>query len=478
MRRSFFITSSILILILFIISGCNKKVSLGGDEFLAYEIQLGETKDSLVEKIGVPDEKENTSLFGLDVLEYKYPKISFGLYEDKVIYISSEDNEYRTKNNVGINTKYSQLEESYPKGYLNSNNSSYIVPMNDSTLIFTLEKVRGNTEIKHVVTNINYIYDSFFPEEEKEKFKKMFRLHQPLIWYARENDLEEVKKLIKKGADPSQQIDDVEREWTALIYAANNGNLEMVNTLLEAGAGRSNEMELTVAIKNAIDEEHLEVIEVLIQQNSYLDIDYLMDQAWGSSEEIVGLIENKYNLLNGQIATSDESDVTANTSAVSEEGAESLRERLPNISIDDIQAQSDPLDIIHNNFEENITKGMLTNEIPFKIGDSFSKVLQEWGAPLGTVWIGEGHYFVYKGCLLLVKEADSVEEEKVDRIVVKGNGYSKSSILNVLGSPTNSGWDVDWWSMSYQYGDYVVYFKFFDDTAESELLDISLFSAY
>jgi len=158
----------------------------------------------------------------------------------------------------------------------------------------------------------------------------------------------------------------------------------------------------------------------------------------------------------------------------SETDGNTLAENLTIIPFEKIPSYYDPLAIITdiNKFKKNASQGILTEYIPFKVGDDFNKVLQEWGEPLGGTYIGDGLYYVYGHCLFLVKENEY--KEKIDCITIKGSGETKQSIIDKLGEPIDSGWGMDGWYMSYKFGDYEVVFDFDDEHDDSLLQTMTI----
>src|SRR5687768_2565202 len=58
-------------------------------------------------------------------------------------------------------------------------------------------------------------------------------LDESLITHVRNGEADEVRELLKNGADPTAAND---IGWTALHYAARHQHLEIMNTLIDSGA--------------------------------------------------------------------------------------------------------------------------------------------------------------------------------------------------------------------------------------------------
>ncbi|CAN7761803.1 DUF4309 domain-containing protein [Paenibacillus sp. LjRoot153] len=93
-----------------------------GNHYMVYGLKVGDSKDSLVSKLGVPQNKSVKD----GITAYQYPKLVFAIIDEKISVIKSKDQEFRTLKDVGIGSTFEEVVNKYKgfsiKGY--SENSS------------------------------------------------------------------------------------------------------------------------------------------------------------------------------------------------------------------------------------------------------------------------------------------------------------------------------------------------------------------
>lgn len=148
-----------LTLTLILLTGCSQNDSSSSspskvhnekeEEFTVYGVSLGDSKDTLVKKIGVPDSKDADIIFNTKVIVYNYPNIGFFLYNDVVVQIISSDAEFTTLSGVGINSTLKEVKNIYNNSNITTGSANLLVTINNSrSIIFNFTA----NEVSSVIT--------------------------------------------------------------------------------------------------------------------------------------------------------------------------------------------------------------------------------------------------------------------------------------------------------------------------------------
>lgn len=112
-------------------------------------------------------------------------------------------------------------------------------------------------------------------------------------------DLTSVKKLLAKGADPNHRYLHLQREFepyeTPIIAAAENGHLDIVKTLVEAGAELEarNTYTSQTALYKAVEHKHRDVIEYLLSKGA----DPMTEESFGKNILMLAIIQDDFDLI-------------------------------------------------------------------------------------------------------------------------------------------------------------------------------------
>lgn len=114
---------------------------------------------------------------------------------------------------------------------------------------------------------------TYTQENYKMKFIKLIKsndsniLGHQLIDAVKNNDLQNVKKLIEEGANVN--VTDYKPGKSALLYASEYNNLEIVRELIKAGADVNEKTLLSVTpLMKACDNGNLEMVEELVKNGA------------------------------------------------------------------------------------------------------------------------------------------------------------------------------------------------------------------
>ena len=98
--------------------------------------------------------------------------------------------------------------------------------------------------------------------------------------------IKRVKYLIKKGANPNAETN---QKWTALMFAAHKGHLEILKTLLKHGARIDFQNNLGMSSNMyAAQNGHLEIVKLLLKKGS---LSSLLPYVSAAKELVMSAIE-------------------------------------------------------------------------------------------------------------------------------------------------------------------------------------------
>ncbi|RKN74899.1 hypothetical protein [Paenibacillus ginsengarvi] len=104
-----------------------KNTDISSDDFIVYGIKTGDSKETLVNKLGVPQNK--TVKNGVTV--YEYPKVFFMFSDEKINVIQSKDVEFKTKKGIGVGNSFEDIINNYKgfkiKGYPENSSLGFLV---------------------------------------------------------------------------------------------------------------------------------------------------------------------------------------------------------------------------------------------------------------------------------------------------------------------------------------------------------------
>ena len=114
-----------------------------------------------------------------------------------------------------------------------------------------------------------------------------------------EGDVQKVKELLAKGVDPNHRFQHLQREFqpyeTPLIAAAENGHLEIVKLLMEAGADidAQNTYNSQSALFKAVLNRHRNVVDYLLDKGA----DPMSDEHFGLNILMLAIKQDDFNLV-------------------------------------------------------------------------------------------------------------------------------------------------------------------------------------
>jgi len=245
--------------------------------FSVYGLSIGDSKDKLIEKLGVPFDKQSVPIDNKTALAYNYRNVNVLILDDRIYTMTSTDMEFKTKQGVAIGDSFEKLVQVYGKQSLQGtaimggivmkaflfgdgvilgfdlkyHDASYPPKVESIAISKVVDKRDYETMTKQSVPlqsqndwRIASKHTSEpTPSIEEEQGKK-------LIAAVKKNDLEQVKMLLAEGADPNAADRNGE---TALMLAAIKKMPGMVNLLLDAGADPNKQGEdAKTALLNAL----------------------------------------------------------------------------------------------------------------------------------------------------------------------------------------------------------------------------------
>ncbi len=181
------------------------------------------------------------------------PEKNIEILKSKIVYKENRPLDYNFKENQG-NSKIDSDSE-YLDELINRSGIDYISPKEGmNILMLAIEANRGDLFKKHI--------DHFKDLEYKNHFGAT-----ALVLASSGGDIEFVKTLLNKGADPNVKFN--KADFTLLMDASMEGNIELVNLLISSGAS-INDIDSVgmTALLYAAREGHIEVVKTLINHRA------------------------------------------------------------------------------------------------------------------------------------------------------------------------------------------------------------------
>ncbi|MBB6454521.1 hypothetical protein HNQ94_003010 [Salirhabdus euzebyi] len=144
MKRNIFYMLSIL----FLFTACSEDASKQQDSiFSIYGINLGDTMDTVVEKVGLPDDKEGSPQYDQEDVPpeyqdrgefwiYEYDDFDIVFEDNRVITLAASGDEFQTDKGIGMYFTQHEVEESYKKYPIYTrDNEEYYIEVGDNWLV-------------------------------------------------------------------------------------------------------------------------------------------------------------------------------------------------------------------------------------------------------------------------------------------------------------------------------------------------------
>ncbi len=215
-------------------------------------------KEPSILNYAIANSDENTVKYlienGADI-NYKNSDGTTILY-DAVLSLSPKLVNYFLEKNANIDE--AGISETYGNIITAAAGSKFNNPKNKFPVdLELLEKSAGNSA---------KITDMIIEKVDKKFINDSLKDKTPLIIAVGNSYLETVKKLIENGANVNKYDDE---GWSALTYAANNGDIEIAKILLENNVRIKDE--LLYAIKSPIIESRIDMMKLLIENRANIN---------------------------------------------------------------------------------------------------------------------------------------------------------------------------------------------------------------
>ncbi|KOP68536.1 hypothetical protein AMS62_27340 [Bacillus sp. FJAT-18019] len=285
------------------------------DLLVIHGIRLGDSKEKVVDKLGYPQSKGKVieTKNNDTATSYKYGELTFGILNDSVASIETEDREYKTASGIGVGSTYIELMNTYEQMNPRESEGREFVYITEQDRFLSF--VMGSDE---KIEQISYGYQSVFEEFSGITFAELDSNSRQvdvsktqansLIEAVYLNDIEAVERLLAEGADPdttfSSMAEGIEPSdrISVLWYSIYKEYYEIIALLEKHGAKQIKDVQevrlrghADEALQNHDLEKMKSLLEVGLDPNGYIGFGqweetYMSYSSSRNDQEIVDLL--------------------------------------------------------------------------------------------------------------------------------------------------------------------------------------------